>query len=577
MCLSMVLTSCDMLKMFKKTEELKFSDVFKTVPQTDEYTYLSSNPTTLNITGSVYKSDYSSSFLVSKQNPSSITGLSSATIYYRVYDVNTGRNVKTFTESNQTSPYTYYYFDLINDEYFAVLKETYEYSYNYYDYYTREFGVYLQPSSAQYTVEIYDKTGTVVDSADASGWYYDFDYYYANEFEEYLEDTNSGEHYEGQLFYEDNKLYKYENDEKIFIKEFGVEYMPDVNYIHPVGNYYYRFNGSSAQFFNESLEPVASYTFPSYANLDSQYASFAPLGNNKVYIQYTETLHQDAKDYDFREDETGKYDLVTLVFNITDGTATELKNVDYKVASIVSTRMKNAEEDYLNDVVDNVAMIYYIDENEHLNISTDNCTVVGMSDDGEITATINIAGNISELPEPYGDNLFYARATTTYNMYYIYNAQGEIVSYRSMDNSMYGDYIYTDYGIYNLNGDEVYDLEGKEIIMLDGNSALIYTENGESRTYNLFHDGTLNTIGNVGEGYAITSLQAYDNGNYFYTVKESSYSVNTTYTYTYYNTKGEIIGTYNAQLSYITETDDCLIMADTSATNPTYYKFAKVK
>lgn len=568
MCLSMVLTSCSFFQKEVQLEELNFSDVFKTVSVEDDYTYLSSY-STMNITGDVITS--SAHFIVTTQQTSG--GTSKTT--YCVYDIGTEAIVKTFTVYSQS--FTRYYFDLIDDEYFAVLKETYDEYSSDYNYYTYAFDTSLSYFS-QYTVEIYNKAGTLVDSADASGWYYDFDDRYTEEFIDYLE--NDSYYYEGELFYEGNKLYKYENEEKVLIKEFGVEYMPDIDSLFEVGDYYCYFGESNysytIQLFNESLEPVANYAFPSYADIDSEFVSFFPLGNDKIYIQYTETLHQDAKDYDFRIGETGKYDLVTLILNVTDNTVTELEDVNYKVSGIVSTRMENADEDFLNDVVDNVAMVHYIDDNGHLDLSATNYKIVGMSNGGDITANINIAGTISSLPVPYSDNLFCAPSATDSNMYYIYNAEGEIVSYRSMDANIYGDYIYTEYGIYALNGNKVYDLNGKDFYIMDGGSSIIYTKGGEGTTYYLFHDGTLTTIGSIGMSYSMTYVDySYD---YFYTVKENNHAdYSKTYTYTYYNAKGDTIGTFDSELTCVTETDDYVIMEYIDPENSTasYYKFSR--
>ncbi|MBE6535572.1 MAG: hypothetical protein E7677_03005 [Ruminococcaceae bacterium] len=566
MCLSMVLTSCNL---FKKddVQELDFSDIFAPVSQKDDYTYLSSS-STMNIAGNFIKA--SPYFIVTALRNNG--GTSQTT--YNVYDVSAETSVKSFSVYSQS--FTNYYFDLISDKHFAVLKETYDQYNDSYDNYSGKFGTYIQ-YNAEYTVEIYDKYGSMVDSADASGWDYNFDNYYNREFEKYI--TNNSNGYEdGELFYEGNKLYKYENDEKVFIKEFGVEYMPNIDRIFPVGDYYCYFGESNysytVQIFNYELDPVANYAFPTYANFESDSLTFLPLGNDRIFIQYTETLHQDARNYDFRMGETGKYDLVTLILNVNNNTVTELEDVNYKVANIAPTRAKNIDEDYLNDVVENVAIVYYIDENEHLDMSATNYSIVGLSNNGAITAKINIEGCIAALPTPYGDNLFYAPSATDYNMYYIYDAQGEIVSYRSMDNEIHGDYIYTDYGIYTLNGNKVYDLENKVVYPMGGGSAIIYTEGTEVKTYYLFHDGTLKTIGGVGMAYNMTDLKYYE--DYFYTVKETNHAdYSTTYTYTYYNTRGDTIGTFDNELTAVTENEDYMVMSNYVDGSYTYYKFAK--
>jgi len=125
-----------------------------------------------------------------------------------------------------------------------------------------------------------------------------------------------------------------------------------------------------------------------------------------------------------------------------------------------------------------------------------------------------------------------------------------------------------------LNGNKVYDLENKVVYPMGGGSAIIYTEGTEVKTYYLFHDGTLKTIGGVGMAYNMTDLKYYE--DYFYTVKETNHAdYSTTYTYTYYNTRGDTIGTFDNELTAVTENEDYMVMSNYVDGSYTYYKFAK--
>lgn len=589
MCLSVALTSCN-----KKVSELKFSEVFQSVPS-EEPEFLSSY-STISLQGNSVKSGYI--FVATEQQMSD---------YYtevRVYNLAEERCVLTLTESQTGDMYTNYYFHFISDECFAVLKESYSiYNSTTSSNYSSCFNMYPRIYGT-YTVEIYNQAGTKLDSADLSSWQsYSsyFDDYYRNQMRDYVYNNNESSG-KNDFVYEDTTLYKYDEDgNRVFVRDFGIEFMPSLSALQSVGDYYYTidesYNSITVQVYNNELRPVANYAFPTYANFyhydyDEALISFFPLGTDRILIQYAETLHQDAKDYDFRAGTTGKYDLITVVFNLSNNTVTELKNVNYKVREMICTTMKDADEDYLQDTVQNIAMITYIDENKHLDMSATNYDIVGISNDGKITANIVIEGCIASLPVPYGEDLFSAPSATEDNMYYIYNAQGEIVSYRALSNTVHGDYIYTDLGIYDLNGSKVYDLENKEVAFLNGGTALIYTTGGTNNDYYVFYNGNAKFIATVGEGYSAVNALYFNEYNeydeydsYFYTYKayENSYTSTTTYTYTYYNAKGDVIGTFDHELSYVAESEDFLILKSSSynnytgTTDYTYYKFTMGK
>ncbi len=573
MCLSMALVSCTGKG---KMLDLEFSDVFKSAPEEKEE-FLSTTSTKLNMVGDISRSN--NAFAVTKKAGSPNNRFDS-----RVYNLLNDTCILTVTNERVTDSDTYrtkvtnYYFDLIDEEYFAVLKEEYVEGNSYESYYSSYFDTYIR-ENADYSVAVYNKAGTEVHSIDNDDLYYSsFDNDYRNEMSDYIIPVYN--YSETDLFYVGNKLYKYDDEgKKVFVKEFELEYKPNLEYMFPVGDYYcymgdgYYSRGYSVQVFNDKLEPVANYSFPSYISTSDNSISFYALGQDRIFIQYVEALHQDEKVYDFRQGATGKYDLVTLILNIADNTVTELEDVNYKVRGITSTASKNADEDYYEDIVDNIAMITYIDENEHLDLSATNYEIVGLSNDGVITATIDIEGCISSLPVPYGNGLFFAPSAIDYNMYYIYDSQGEIIAYRDIDQNYYhGDYIYTNDAIYKLNGEKVYSIKGKEVYHMDGGSAIIYSTEDDVTTYSLFYNGQLKTIGSVG-GESGT-LDRFDRFNaYYYTYDNASN------TYTYYNAKGDVIGTFGTYLSYEISTEDFLILSSSEYINGetqyNYYKFVK--
>ena len=576
MCLSMALVSCT-----KKdpVQALKFSDIIKSVP-TDQDDVIS-DYTRLNITGEIVK--MGRLFAVA-ENQSYDSGYATVNFELRVYNLQNNTCLLTLTQGTVTDTYTgvttatNYYFDLIDEDFIAVLKETYDTSDYGNSYYSDYFNTNIK-DYAEYNVTVYDKSGAEVHSIDDNDLYYsDFDYYYEEEMSDYINDDYS--YSSSDLFYVGNKLYKYDDKgEKIFIKEFGIEYKPDLEYLFPIGDYYcysgsssYYSRGLSVQIFNENLEPIADYSFPSYANTGDASLSFYDIGNGRIFIQYVETLHQDEKDYDYRQGATGKYDLVTLILNVTDNTVTEL-DANYKVHNMVSTKAKYESEDCYNDVVENIAIISRIDENEHLDTSPANYEIVGISSEGNVTAIIDIEGSIASIPEPYGDNLFCAPSAIDYNMYYIYNAQGEIVSYRNIyDYEHYGNYIFTDDAIYNINGNKIYDLKDKDYYNMSNGSAIIWSTEDDVTTISLFCDGNVKTIGT--EGGDNPSIDGFDYfSDYYYTYDSD------TDNYTYYTVKGDVIGTFETELRHEIEGDDFVILSSreynsfTGEYEYSYYKF----
>lgn len=578
MCLSMALVSCTKND---DAQALKFSDIIKSVP-TDQDNVISSY-TRLNITGEIVK--MGRLFAVA-ENQSYDSGYATGNSELRVYNLHNDTCLLTLTKGTVTDTYTgvttatNYYFDLIDEDFIAVLKETYDTSDYGNSYYSDYFNTNIK-DYAEYNVTVYDKSGAEVHSIDDNDLYYsDFDYYYEEEMSDYINDDYS--YSSSDLFYVGNKLYKYDDKgEKVFIKEFGIEYKPDLEYLFPIGDYYCYSNGGSSyysrglsvQIFNEKLEPIADYSFPSYANTGDASLSFYDIGNGRIFIQYVETLHQDAKDYDYRQGATGKYDLVTLILNVTDNTVTELEDVNYKVHDIVSTTAKYESEDCYNDVVENIAIISRIDENEHLDTSPANYEIVGISSEGKITANINIEGSISSIPAPLSENLFFAYSAIDSDMCYIYNETGDIIAYRSLyDYDHSGNYVFTDKAIYTLTGEKIYDLKGKDYHAMNNGSAIIWSTEDDVTTISLFCDGSVKPIGT--EGGDNPSIDGFDYfSNYYYTYDSD------TGNYTYYTVKGDVIGTFETELYYEIEGDDFVILSSREYNSFTgeyeynYYKF----
>lgn len=512
---------------------------------------------------------------------------------YRVYDLDTAEVVWTGTQSKvegkngDPDTYTKYSVELINDDYFAVLTTVYS-GYNFNDIYINYFDGYImipangaEKTSATNTVTIYDvatKTAvrtiganTVKYHAEAHG----FDTYYENAIEAYY----SRERFD--LVIKDNSVYREDSEGKLtLVKTYDLESIPVFMAKH--GDYYYgAYNiygigddESAVAIFDKALNRVASYEFPSYI-YDVECSEF--LNNGDMLIQYSIALGEDADDYDYVIDNMPygdpllKFDLVTVIVKASDGSVTELDDVDYLISKVTTTFEEDDEnKKYNTEKVENIAKILYIDDNKRLDYSDKNYSLVAMANDGSIVAPIELGKDIKNIPYPLGGGFF--SVNNVYDESCILNNKGEIVTKVSAANGN-AKYFYTEKAIYDLSGNVVYDLKANDATAVTcGASFIITSHKDDVTTVYLFADGKTTQIGILDGANATIDSYAVFSGFY------STYNKKTE-KYTYYNAAGEQLITSEDTIIRYYGCEDYIIFRayDSGNDKYTFYKFSMAK
>ena len=513
---------------------------------------------------------------------------------FRIYNMDTVEVVWTGTNayeaSNGSTPakYTTHNVDFINGDYFAVLTEVRSGSeYGTAD--TEAFGTiryaydYATNTTVTNTLSIYDvstKSAVVTVGSNTIKQLlktYKFDNYYYGKTAaysvSYLGDLD--------LVVKDNSVYREDKDGKLtLVKSYDLDKIPNI--FTKKGDYYYgsySFNGEedySIGIYDKELNRIASYEIPTYA---ADVNTLELLNNGDIFVQYSVLLDDDETSYDYIEENyyagsPTKYDLVTVIVKASDGTVTNLKNVNYIVTKIISTKSDNEDKQYYNaEKLDNIAKVLYIKDNKWIDYSDENYSLIAMANDGSIVAPIELGKDIKSIPIPLGGGMF--SVTNVHGVRHILNSKGEIVTNVT---AAYGSkYFHTEKAIYDVNGTVVYDLKANDATLTNlGNAYLIESYKGDIATVYLFADGKTTQIG-VLNG-ADKSIDRYGVlGNTYYTYSSK------TEKYTYFNTAGEQLVSSKLSLSHYYTGEEYTIYSTseynstTDSYNYTFYKFAHTK
>ena len=531
------------------------------------------------------------------------------------------------------------YVHVINDDYFSVLNvnrleidtNSYAGGNNYTSYTSNCFGTDMYDFNddkadvydefVKYTLTIYNSEGKVVRTIDNEQLkklcndnirYFDSYYNYGSSYTcaykdviaKYQPETEGGM-YNEDLYVKDGKVYRVDKDKKhTLIKDYGIAKMPNVLYLDKVGDYYVESDGTVIVY-DKNLNKVFDYTAPGYAYT----MGGGLLANGSFLLQYRVQLDQYAENYDYRAGADGKYDLVTVLVN-KDG-ATELEDVDYVIGSVVACAadsdgqkiytdsLANTQAgddgitlfayngtdmagDYIVDSanadsneiysksIENLALIYPIGENKMLDKSYENMKLVILSNDCKSITEIVADEKIVDFPVPVTDDLFAVNVLGGGKVLYTENGEkySELENFESV---FAGKYILTKEAIYDLKGAKVYDFKKNEAKYTRMGDVLFITAidaNGNVK-YSLWTNGTATEV--KGDVVEISS-------NGYYVVKnETVKDGKTVKTYSYFNSKGTLIGTFDYQLSCMGVKGDVVIMAgndiDEADNNKIIYKF----
>lgn len=329
--------------------------------------------------------------------------------------------------------------------------------------------------------------------------------------------------------------------------------------------YFYAATSTAVIIYDLDFKPIAIYSAPSYAEVFSEnYVlnnGVHVLNNGDVLIQYRVELDEDAKKFDFYEDET-KYDLVSVILN-TEGEIKEL-NLDYVVA-VVNTNAdlydetKTAAENAYVEGFENIAYIYRI-EDQKIDYSYVNMDIVLMNNAAKAEDSLKlVAGQTSEMRKVAAD-LY--EADTVYGKA-LFNAEGEVLFAVTEDyEAIVGNYILTDRAIYDMNFNLVYDLIANEASVMNYFGNTIFVKEGDDAEYSL---KIFNAANNGYEIYSYDAEAKHNDvfgffGNIGYYVASEDYDE-----FTYYNAAGEVLLDTEEALQFVASSD-----------NKQIYKFSEV-
>lgn len=516
----------------------------------------------------------------------------------RVYNANTDQVVVTLTDSKTTDSTVTpavtttkkNYVNIISYEYFAVLSASTTLSGGSSITASNYFGCPLT-SSWDYTLSIYNSTGSVVETfynnellALCEGNISNFDKAYAgfNEYGSANEDAIIYEYKDVVHYLDDefdltggfdlfaigSKVYRFDEDYKTtLVKDYGLAAKPSLTSMKKVGDNYLETKNNVYTVYDKDLNKVFDYTVPGYANGDAHI-----LANGNLLVQYVIQLDQNEKKFDVREGADGKYDLVTVL--VTKDAVTELEDVNYYIGSLKPSVAGRDGKKVYADTVENLAFIYPIGENKMIDMSYSNKKLVLISNEGLVTAEVNVEGKFADFPINHTNNYYAIKLSD--GGYAIYNKQGEKVSTLTASAmeayKISGDYMLTTNAIYKADGSVAYDIDDAHASVKQcGNTVIVAKYATKATAYGIFVDGDVKNIGTVAVDENNSTIDDFGYGEYgyYYTYNKE------TKKYTYYNEEGNTIGSFDKQLTYRLSGEDFIIMQDTA--NKIFYKFIITK
>ena len=360
------------------------------------------------------------------------------------------------------------------------------------------------------------------------------------------------------LYEIDGKVYEIKDGVATHKYDKGLNSIPDVDYSGEKN--YYAMGVDAVYVYDLDYKLVAYYAVPS----DASSVSMFPLADGNVFVQYKKALPQDAVEYDLCEAGyyfgTDKYDVVQVIFNITDETVQAVE-LDYWVEAIVngntSSDLFKFKDYFKSDAFINVASV---------------CPIVDKAIDSNHPEMANIRNDMfllnyladavyaqSYIPEPLGNNRFLVSDES--GKEYLVNEKGEMI----------GEVTEADYDyalkLFVMDG-KYYDMDLKMVFDSNANT---YDYVGGGMDYTLYQetDDEGKTTYYILNGITMKTLDLPENGyvnaynNYFayeYYVVEDEWTYH--YYTSYYNAKGELIYTcdHSTQIVGVSYAGDVLVL-----------------
>ena len=488
------------------------------------------------------------------------------------------------------------YIHVISEDYFAVVEVSMPTSAS--GSKSQYFGCLLNSDEDyEYTLTVYEKDGSVAetfkndviksisgeDMKDFDKTYYTGEYALAKKYKDAREYFNSSN---SDLYVIGSEVYRFDADLKSeLVKDYGFEAVPKIGAFHKVGDYYLEdmgdYRDTYFSVYDKDLNKLYEYMFPTYIDDEMDIGVCELLSNGKLFVQYLVQLDQNEKKFDIRDSADGKYDLVTLLVDASG--ATEVKDVNFLVGEFQASFADLEGKKMYADSVENLAFIYPIGKNKMIDGSISNQKLVLINNAGEVTGEVVTEDKVSTFPMQYMGDSYVIRLTN--GNYAVYNKSGEKV--KVVTSKVLSSYI-TDDGYVYVEGDAIYDAEGKMVYDVGnqrakvekcGNTFIISTVSETVTTYSLFKGGELETIGKIdSKTSAMSTIKDKPeilNGYYYVQeniIPDPASTEPVVEKYTYYNDKGEKIGTFENVLEVVYATEDYILMKD--ATKNIIYKTA---
>lgn len=324
-------------------------------------------------------------------------------------------------------------------------------------------------------------------------------------------------------------------------------------------NYLIKKTDTTVIFYDHSLNLVASYRLPSYA----EEAKMGPLADESLLIQYRLQEVEDAEEYDFVSDGK-KYSLYLLRFDPATNETEDIDLGDIILENVMNDLLVLDMEDFVN--TENVPNIveYYKIENRRINTTRSYTNV--LDNDCELGAALdNFVAGQESMAFPYNETLFFAEQT---NGYVIMDANGTLK--KAVNNypnvRAFGFYDSTNKVIYNADFEQAYTIPVTATIKQNAYNGILFTnrdENNKTITY-LYTKAGLQTILSATD----TTKYLYRNDSDHYVIYDSE----ATQKYSYYSIDGTLLFSDEKVYTVVAKGEDSILLRASGENNTYLYK-----
>lgn len=305
--------------------------------------------------------------------------------------------------------------------------------------------------------------------------------------------------------------------------------------------YYYVETMGGVIVYDRSFETVSVWTAPSYA---ANFAAF-PMNDGNVLIQYTYSMAEDAKKYDYYDlgyvGNTVKMDMVSLILSAEKGKVKEI-DLDYLVLQLMPNYELYDEDEENNEYredFENIAVIAPI-EDKKLNNSEDARDIVLMNNKGKAQKSLKMIDNQgANLPRKVAEDVYLTK--TLYGSALI-NGKGKLIQpfYTATGVDLVGEYFVGERMIYNLQMEEVYDLDQNKATVEKIMDNTIFVKKKTDTGYEMisFCDGKQTTV--YTHTPDVKTVLTFAEEDDYYVIYDQK-----TQTYQYYNADGTQLSSIN--------------------------------